>query len=116
MTPERWARVEGLLEEGWSPEQVAGRLRLEGGWTVGRQWTSEHVRADRKHPCLESSPDPAFFQFFPPLPVRSATLAIFPARAGKMAGRRDFRPPGAGDSLSVPDGRKRLKRNVAHSP
>ncbi len=48
MTPDRWARVEGLLAEGWSPEQVAGRLRLEGGWTVGRQWTSEHVRADRK--------------------------------------------------------------------
>ncbi len=32
------------------------------------------------------------------LTVRSATPAIFPARAGKMAGRRDFRPPGAGDS------------------
>ncbi len=48
MTPDRWARVEGLLEEGRSPEQVAGRLRLEGGWTVGRQWTSEHVRADGK--------------------------------------------------------------------
>ncbi len=48
MTPDRWARVEGLLAEGWSPEQVAGRLRLEGGWTVGRQWTSGRVRADRK--------------------------------------------------------------------
>ncbi len=48
MKPDRWAHVEGLLAEGWSPEQVAGRLRLEGGWTVGRQWTSEHVRADRK--------------------------------------------------------------------
>ncbi len=48
MTPDRWARVEGLLAEGWSPEQVAGRLRLEGGWAVGRQWTSEHVRADGK--------------------------------------------------------------------
>ncbi len=65
MTPDRWASVEGLPEEGWSPEQVAGRLRLEGGWTVGRQWTSGRVRADRKHPCLESSPDPAFFPFFP---------------------------------------------------
>ncbi len=48
MTPDRWARVEGLLAEGWSPEQVAGRLRLEGGWTVGRQWIYERVRADRK--------------------------------------------------------------------
>ncbi len=48
MTPDRWARVEGLLAEGWSPEQVAGRLRLEGGWTVGRQWIYERVKADRK--------------------------------------------------------------------
>ncbi len=48
MTPDRWARVEGLLAEGWSPEQVAGRLRLEGGWTVGRQWIYERVRTDRK--------------------------------------------------------------------
>ena len=48
MAPDRWAHVEGLPAEGWSPEQVAGRLRLEGGWTVGRQWTSGRVRADRK--------------------------------------------------------------------
>ncbi len=48
MTPDRWAQVEGLLAEGWSPEQVAGRLRLEGGWTVGRQWTSGRLKADRK--------------------------------------------------------------------
>ncbi len=48
MTPDRWAHVEGFPEEGWSPEQVAGRLRPEGGWTVGRQWTSGRVRADRK--------------------------------------------------------------------
>ncbi len=48
MTPDRWAQVEGLLAEGWSPEQVAGRLRLEGGWTVGRQWIYERVKADRK--------------------------------------------------------------------
>ncbi len=48
MAPDRWAHVEGLPEEGWSPEQVAGRLRPEGGWTVGRQWTSGRVRADGK--------------------------------------------------------------------
>ena len=48
MTPERWAHVEGRLAEGWSPEQIAGRLRLEGVWTVGRQWIYEHVKADRK--------------------------------------------------------------------
>ncbi len=48
MTAERWAHVEGCLAEGWSPEQVAGRLRLEGGWAVGRQWIYERLKADRK--------------------------------------------------------------------
>ncbi len=48
MTPERRAHVEGCLTEGWSPERIAGRLRLEGGRAVGRQWTSGHLRADRK--------------------------------------------------------------------
>ena len=48
MTPERWRLVEGWLAEGWSPEQLAGRLRLEGAWSVGRQWIYEHVRADRR--------------------------------------------------------------------
>ncbi len=65
MTAERRAHVEGCLAEGWSPEQVAGWLRLEGGWAVGRQWTSGYLKADRKHPCLESSPDPAFSRLFP---------------------------------------------------
>ncbi len=48
MAAERWAHVEGCLTEGWSPEQVAGRLRLEGGWAVGRQWTSGRLKAGRK--------------------------------------------------------------------
>ena len=44
MTAERRAGVDGLLEEGWSPERIAGRLWLEGGWAVGRQWTSGYPR------------------------------------------------------------------------
>ena len=36
MTAERWAHVEGCLADGWSPEQVAGRLRpgAAGRWAA----------------------------------------------------------------------------------
>jgi len=30
MTPDRWQAVEARLREGWSPEQIEGRYRLEG--------------------------------------------------------------------------------------
>jgi len=46
-TPERWAEVEEKLREGWSPERIGGRFRLEGR-PVGRQRIYERVRADRK--------------------------------------------------------------------
>ncbi len=39
--------MEGRLAQGWSPEQVSGRLRLEGHPVAGRQWTCRHVHADR---------------------------------------------------------------------
>lgn len=48
MTPERWRMVEERLAEGWSPEQIAGRLRKEGVPMAGREWIYRHVRADRK--------------------------------------------------------------------
>ena len=40
--------VEERLAEGWSPEQVSGRLRKEGHPVAGRQWTCRHVHADRR--------------------------------------------------------------------
>ncbi|MCY3994554.1 MAG: hypothetical protein OXF07_00275, partial [Rhodobacter sp.] len=48
MTPELWRMVEERLAEGWSPERVSGRLRLEGHPMAGRQWIQRHVRADRR--------------------------------------------------------------------
>jgi len=48
MTPELWRMVEERLAEGWSPEQVAGRMRLEGEPMAGRQWIYRHVHEDRK--------------------------------------------------------------------
>ncbi len=48
MTPGLWRMVEERLAEGWSPERVSGRLRLEGHPMAGRQWIQRHVHADRR--------------------------------------------------------------------
>lgn len=48
MTPARWRMVAGRLAQGWSPDQIAGRLRKEGMPMAGRQWICRHIRADRK--------------------------------------------------------------------
>ena len=47
LTPERWAKVTERLEEGWSPEQISGRLRLEDPGMAGRQRIYDRIRADR---------------------------------------------------------------------
>ncbi len=47
-TPERWAVAAGRLQEGWSPEQIAGWVRLPGEVMAGKEWIYEHVRADRQ--------------------------------------------------------------------
>src|SRR5205085_5075413 len=33
----QWERVEGLLREEWSPEQVSGHLRLKGELTISHE-------------------------------------------------------------------------------
>ena len=48
MTPALWRLAEERLAEGWSPEQIAGRFRMEGIPMAGREWIYRHVRADRK--------------------------------------------------------------------
>ncbi len=47
-TPERWAVVEDRLQEGWSPEQIAGRYRQQGEGMAGKEWIYPQVRADRQ--------------------------------------------------------------------
>jgi len=46
-TKELWRGIEGKLRPRWSPEQIAGRLRLEGGAPAGKTWVCRHARADR---------------------------------------------------------------------
>ena len=47
LTGELWARIEGKLRLQWSPERIAGRMRLEGGPSVGKTWIYHHVWKDR---------------------------------------------------------------------
>jgi len=48
MTPDRWQAVEARLREGWSPEQIEGRYRLEGEAMASHEWIYRHVRRDRR--------------------------------------------------------------------
>ena len=47
-TPERWAVAEERLQEGGSPEQIAGWVRLPGEGMAGQEWIYPQVRADRQ--------------------------------------------------------------------
>ena len=48
MTLEKWQQAEAGLREGWSPEQVPGRFRLEGEEMASHEWICRHVLRDRK--------------------------------------------------------------------
>ncbi len=43
LTEALWRRITGLLGQGWSPEQVEGRLKRLGEETVGREWICRQV-------------------------------------------------------------------------
>ena len=52
-----WARVEKLLRQQWSPEQIAGRLKLERQPAVSHERIYQHIYADKRgggtlHLCL----------------------------------------------------------------
>ena len=48
MTEQLWAMIDDILvNKRWSPEQIAGRLRLEGVLSVSAKWIYEHIWADR---------------------------------------------------------------------
>ena len=47
LTPERWVEAQEKLREGWSPEQISGRFRLEGR-PLGRQRIYDRIHEDRR--------------------------------------------------------------------
>ena len=49
LTEALWGRIEGQLCRQWSPQQIAGRLRLQGGRPVGKTWIYHQVWKDRSN-------------------------------------------------------------------
>ena len=43
-----WARVEELLRQEWSPEQISGRLKKEQKIGISHEWIYQHVLADKR--------------------------------------------------------------------
>ena len=43
-----WREVQDQLGEQWSPEQISGRLSLEGKATVSHEWIYQHIYRDKQ--------------------------------------------------------------------
>lgn len=48
ITAEEWRRIEALLRQGWSPDQIGHRLELEGRRKVSHERIYQHIYADKK--------------------------------------------------------------------
>lgn len=48
LSPADWARVDALIGEDWSPEQISGRLLEEGRQPVSHEWIYQHIYADKR--------------------------------------------------------------------
>jgi IS30 family transposase len=49
ITAEEWLRIEALLRQEWSPEEIGARLQLEGRRFVSHEWIYQYVYADKKN-------------------------------------------------------------------
>jgi len=49
ITAGEWLRIEALLRQEWSPEEIGERLRLEGRRPVSHEWIYQHVYADKEN-------------------------------------------------------------------
>ncbi len=47
-TPVAWERIEALLREDWSPEQIAGRLRLEAALRISHETIYRYIWAQKR--------------------------------------------------------------------
>lgn len=45
---ETWTAVDAKIKEQWSPEQICGRLALEGNQTVSHEWIYQHIYHDKR--------------------------------------------------------------------
>ena len=47
-TPYQWPRIHQWLQLQWSPEQIAGRLRRSGTWTISHETIYAHIWHDKR--------------------------------------------------------------------
>jgi IS30 family transposase len=47
-SPEQWSRVESMLKQKWSPEQISGSLREEGAWCISHEAIYRHILRDKR--------------------------------------------------------------------
>lgn len=89
-TPADWARVEALIREDWSPEQIAGRLRREGVLTISHETIYRRVWADKR------AGGDLFRHFRGAQKLKRKRYGAYDSR-GRLAGKRSIatRPPGA---------------------
>ncbi len=89
-TPADWARVEALVREDWSPEQIAGRLRREGVLTISHESIYRRVWADKR------AGGDLFRHFRGAQKLKRKRYGAYDSR-GRLAGKRPIatRPPGA---------------------
>jgi len=63
IAPGTWKRVESLLREDWSPEQISGCLSMEQGLHVSHEWIYRHSLCGqapwRRPPCPPALPEAA---------------------------------------------------------
>jgi IS30 family transposase len=46
-TRQTWTRIEALLQQQWSPEQIAGRLQYEKQISPSHEWIYQHIYTDK---------------------------------------------------------------------
>lgn len=47
-SPAQWQRVESLLRQKWSPEQISGSLRVSEEWSISHEAIYRHILRDKK--------------------------------------------------------------------
>jgi IS30 family transposase len=47
-TKEQWKQVVSLLQEKWSPEQIVGRLRIEGAFSISHETIYQYIWHEKK--------------------------------------------------------------------
>lgn len=85
-----WARVEALVREDWSPEQVAGRLRRDGVLTISHETIYRRVWADKR------AGGALYLHLRGARKQKRKRYGAYDSR-GRLAGKRPIttRPPGA---------------------